>query len=1115
MRALARGATTGALEEDIDPRKRDWREEGFKWMRPDTPAGRIFDVISRANYGMANWGLEAVKQAQGEAPEWLDPEAQRKFMTMPAPVRYIARSNIAALRGLFGKAKVFFEDVLNDAEFTRTWPTGVKTGLGLAGDVLLDPLTYLSGGVTKAGRGAKVAAAGAKAGQLTDVGIDLAGKAGKSLKLATKHGKRIQKAMKASGMSADELAALWSKGKPAQAEAGLRGMLNFFGQPIVSGTAQHRWAERVPYWLAKTPYEDVIKSSKVYSGIEKHVPGVRRGLSELLGAFTPGDTIDPIVRPLAQKAKRAGMVKEAWLGQSLQDMAKPMRKAAVTSGDPQDWIRRFMQAAERPTVLADDVAESAARAARSAVPEDMQDFYRVYRSFWDEAEKVTKETRESLGLPFKALKEADLEYVYHKPNPDGIEELKRVGGEQAQKVARKFRQWSTFDPSQQSRTLRGHTVIETNDILMGRIAGKDAGDVLGEGFRGYTFQNPLFIEDPMEVAVAKAQNVGRLIRTEQFVKGVKGQLQKAMDDVAGAGSRSEVLDDALRMTQEQWTERWAGKFRATVMVDTSDGPKYFMGWDHGAAANNAIDAGYDVGKLRMHSGWKIGDQHFLERELTALGLADQNDWFLFAQKRAEKLRGAGVEDLVRQGWRTPNLRLPAQWGEGAQIPMAGLVGPRELVDNIEHVWRVANDPRTAGEVIKIYDKVLNTWRGYALMAPSYHIRNAFSNTWQNFLAGVNDPRAYGEALRFQRAVKIRAKDGGKALSEFFIDTPFGRKAGPQLFDELFNEDLMGGFMSEWAREIDQMHQALEFGHRFKHGEEHLRRFNMAVGTHIENNARFALYFDALGKGAQPVEAADMVRHFLFDYTATGLSAFEETKVKRLTSFYRWTKNNMLLSVEQLAKQPGKYAGIAKVKHGVEELTAAGSPTEEFMPEWLAEGYPVRIAGGETPTYFSLQNWLPAMQIAELFEDIDEHHVPGLSWAMGMLAPTIGIPLEQAINKSMFFESEIQKFPGERRDFLGTPMPPRLGHILRAVRPLSEANRFLRGTHPGRATSELFAGKVYPYDYNKEMLNAKYRKAERLGQLKTAYRRAVRKGRVREAERLKVLYIATKKSVNVQ
>jgi len=465
------------------------------------------------------------------------------------------------------------------------------------------------------------------------------------------------------------------------------------------------------------------------------------------------------------------------------------------------------------------------------------------------------------------------------------------------------------------------------------------------------------------------------------------------------------------------------------------------------------------------------------------------------------------------GWRSPNITVGI--GGKSYSPLKNFVGEPWMIEQIEKIWRIGHSPNEIGKIGRIYDNVLNTWRGYALMAPSYHVRNLFSNVWQNFLAGVEDPVAYARAFEFQRAVKARAKDGGKALSEFVLATPFGDKTGLQLFDELFNEDLMGGFMSEWARELEKMHESMSTLHGIRKMDDKARMFNMAVGTQVENNARFALYFDALGKGAAPQEAANTVRHFLFDYTDLGLSQFENTTVRRMTSFYRWTKNNMLLSFEQLGKQPGKYAGIAKVKHGIEELTAQGSPSEEFLPEWLAEGYPVRIAGGDVPTYFSLQNWLPAMQVAELFEDIDEHHVPGLSWAMGMLAPTIGLPLEQAINKSFFFEDEIQQFPGERRDFLGTPMSPRLAHILRAVRPLSEANRFMRGTHPGRAASELAVGKVYPYDYQKEARNAKYRRAERLGELKSAYNRAVRKGQTREAERLKQLYIETKKTRNVR
>ena len=257
----------------------------------------------------------------------------------------------------------------------------------------------------------------------------------------------------------------------------------------------------------------------------------------------------------------------------------------------------------------------------------------------------------------------------------------------------------------------------------------------------------------------------------------------------------------------------------------------------------------------------------------------------------------------------------------------------------------------------------------------------------------------------------------------------------------------------------------------------------------------ALFFDQLGKGVQPQGAADAVRHFLFDYTDVGLSTFEKRKIRPLTSFYRWTKNNMLLSFEQLAQQPGKYAGIPKVKHAIEGLSAEGAPPETYLPEWLAEGYAVRMPWGEpgAPEYFSLQNWLPAMQVAELFEDIDEVPVPGLMWALGMAAPGISIPVEQAFNKSMFFERKIDPGTGERTEFLGQQMPPRLAHVLRTVRPLSEINKFTRDRPIGQSARHFIAGRTYPYDHQKEMRGARFRRLERLGQLKGAWKRALNAG----------------------
>jgi hypothetical protein len=288
--------------------------------------------------------------------------------------------------------------------------------------------------------------------------------------------------------------------------------------------------------------------------------------------------------------------------------------------------------------------------------------------------------------------------------------------------------------------------------------------------------------------------------------------------------------------------------------------------------------------------------------------------------------------------------------------------------------------------------------------------------------------------------------------------------------------------------------------------------NLALGTTIENNARFALMFDRLGKGDSVTSAAQAVRHFLFDYTNIGLSQFENDVMRRLTGFYRWTKKNMLLSTEQLFKQPGKYAGIAKGKHAIESVTAPGSPAEDYMPKWMAEGYAVRVGGGETPTYFSLKNWLPALQVAELFEDVDEHHVPGLSWALGMAAPTITLPLEQAMNKSLFFERPLVEYPGQRTRFLGQSMSPRAAHLLRTFRPFSEFDKLVtkKGAPSLQSTQEWATGRTYPYDRMKQMRISRAQARRTKSRLKSAWKNALRRGDQREADRLLKEYLSVRK-----
>lgn len=984
---------SSAGDEYTDPRTRVWREDAPGWMRPDSPAGRVFDLQSRTNYGVANWALEQGRMIRDDVDD--------------NPLTWYLRSQHAALRGLAGKDKVFFEDVIRESDWgkrqaeQRPW---LPVVLGLAADIGLDPLTYAGGGLTKLGRAGKVAAATKTPGfaklfpaaKFTADGlIDTAGMAGKTLRKANRWNRLVGSALKT--MSVDDLAKTYKAGKATQAQAGMRG-LSLFGQQIAAPVGYYKWGERFPAWLAggEAGLRAIgEQAGPVYTKLDEAVPGLRRGLRQLGERFKAGDTLFEPLRKKVVGAKRAGFVQEAKFGEGIEPWAKRWREFVGKGGDDTDALTRtFLQTYELGPEAGRqlDLVHDAAKLGKI---DEFADELR--RLLWKPMEKTEQAALAKQGIPMHLLGATGQLDLFGKPelqhltmffDRDALVKLNRTA-EGKRLVAHLM---TLQDPGQLPRQFVGLTHVDVNTI--GR---RNLGELFGPAFNGMTVDR-LLIEDPVQILALRGERVGRVVQGAEFLDGARQFLVPATDEALARG---------------------------LVPVDITT---------------------------------KVGKQTY-----------------------------------------------PV---------LDGLVGEPFIANEIKRIWNIGQDVESMNQLLRVYDNVLQTWRGYALMAPSYHVRNLFSNVWQNFLAGVTDPIAYSEAVRFQVAAKRQAKDGGAALRAFRWATPFGELDGQTIYRQLFDEDLLGGFMSEWQREVARLERGRAVG-RMRGAHDAAQRFNLAFGGYIENNARIALYLDQLGKGIDPATAAQTTRHFLFDYTPTGLSTFEHEKVRRLTGFYRWTKNNMLLATEQMVKQPGKYAAIPKVKHAIEEMTAPGSPTEAYLPEWLSEGYAVRYHGGETPRYFNLQNWLPAMQVAELFEDIDEVPIPGFKWAMGLMAPTISVPLEQGMNQSIFFERPIEEYPGQRVEFMGQQVPARMAHLARTFRPLSEANRFTQGNPPIQAVGELFAGRTYDYDWRAQVRYAKFAKLERLAQLKRAWKRAVRDGDRREADRLRREILRTRQMRVVQ
>lgn len=97
--------------------------------------------------------------------------------------------------------------------------------------------------------------------------------------------------------------------------------------------------------------------------------------------------------------------------------------------------------------------------------------------------------------------------------------------------------------------------------------------------------------------------------------------------------------------------------------------------------------------------------------------------------------------------------------------------PEVVVDHL----RKANEVMSDGDISKTFwnsfKRMQGVWKGYALLSPGYHMRNLYSNFFQNWLAGVTHPKRYAMAM----ALQAGGTDGLPPMVRQFAEATIGRK----------------------------------------------------------------------------------------------------------------------------------------------------------------------------------------------------------------------------------------------------------------------------------------------------------------------------------------------------
>lgn len=320
-----------------------------------------------------------------------------------------------------------------------------------------------------------------------------------------------------------------------------------------------------------------------------------------------------------------------------------------------------------------------------------------------------------------------------------------------------------------------------------------------------------------------------------------------------------------------------------------------------------------------------------------------------------------AEDL---GFDAANFRRMWQNRFGTDVTNLG------VPENIVAALRTVANPTRLGDadrgLIGALDQFTNAFKVGALASPAFHVRNTYSGNINAATFGAFNPLDYWAALRASMgntnalARRLRNAPGfenmtdAERVARFQDLTGANRIGGGVIADDITQlpeQEIRGTWLGagntpnvsrafynparSWGDFLNDFFSMRGVGitqNASPVNTNPLLAANDAVGSVSEDALRGGVFLNQLRKGVDPGEAADLVRMSQVDYSPQAFTAFERDFMKRLMPFYSFQKGILPSIANNLLYRPGGLMG-----QSIRAVTRGTQPTEDnFVPEHLRQ-----------------------------------------------------------------------------------------------------------------------------------------------------------------------------------